>query len=402
MNRAIIMLTLSGRIGGVERRYINLFRYLSRIKKTEYHLVINYNLYKKFINELEGLSNIHVLNFDRIYRVPEIKKPTDTNFAKNKYNRPYWINFLGRTKYVIKLIFSWIQFSCLLIPIFFKYKFKTVYGVWTGGIWTWIYKYIFKFRFCYAFMDSNYDSLDKAFHKFFDSEYWVLRNADLVDCLSPKIAEDLKNRIRFRKKTQICVTPNSFIDYTNYYPAEKKENALVFLSRLYPKKNPMLLLKAVNILKENDEIPEDFEVKILGEGPEEICLNNYIEEKELKCIKLLGLEDKPWKHLQKSKVFVSLQENDNYPSQSLIEAMACENAIIATDVGNTQLLVSDNEGILINKDAEELANAISLLFQNNSLLEKLGKNARNKVITTHTINNFSDHFLKITSNDKTP
>jgi glycosyltransferase involved in cell wall biosynthesis len=105
----------------------------------------------------------------------------------------------------------------------------------------------------------------------------------------------------------------------------------------------------------------------------------------------------PWKYLRKSKVFVSIQQFNNYPSQSLIEAMACENAIIASDVGETRLLVTENEGILVGLNPQEIAEAIFKLFSTKGLIEKLGSNARKKVIKDHTVEKFAEYFYSITN-----
>ena len=51
--------------------------------------------------------------------------------------------------------------------------------------------------------------------------------------------------------------------------------------------------------------------------------------------------------LNRTAINVQLQEDDNYPSQSLLEGMASGNAIVATDVGLTRRLVDESNGILI-------------------------------------------------------
>ena len=86
------------------------------------------------------------------------------------------------------------------------------------------------------------------------------------------------------------------------------------------------------------------------------------------------------KYLKQSKIFISIQKDNNYPSQSLLEAMACENAIIASDVGETRKLVTENEGILVPLSAEKIADAIQFLLENPAECERLGKNARKKGI----------------------
>ncbi|MBK7498974.1 MAG: glycosyltransferase family 4 protein [Ignavibacteriales bacterium] len=117
-----------------------------------------------------------------------------------------------------------------------------------------------------------------------------------------------------------------------------------FAARLTKIKNPELLLKAVLIMKEQKF--NDFKVYFLGEG---ILLQKLINEAiELKLDNVFfegGVSDTA-KYLSKCKIFISIQNDNNYPSQSLLEAMACENAIIASDVGETRKLVSEDEGFL--------------------------------------------------------
>ncbi len=79
--------------------------------------------------------------------------------------------------------------------------------------------------------------------------------------------------------------------------------------------------------------------------------------------------------------------------------MACENAIIASDVGETRLLVTEDEGILVNLNADEIANAIYKLFSSNELAERLAKNARKKAIENHNIEKFADYFYSINEKD---
>lgn len=95
-------------------------------------------------------------------------------------------------------------------------------------------------------------------------------------------------------------------------------------------------------------------------------------------------------------IFYSIQKDNNYPSQSLMEAMACENAIIASDVGETRRLVTEDEGILVPLSAEKIADAIQFLLSNPAECYKFGTNARKKVLNEHSIENFSNYFFEIT------
>ena len=64
-----------------------------------------------------------------------------------------------------------------------------------------------------------------------------------------------------------------------------------------------------------------------------------------------------------------------------IEAMAMKKPVITSTMGWTKELIIDNEsGFLVDpKNHEEFANAINTIFENVSLLENIGNNARNRV-----------------------
>ena len=80
-------------------------------------------------------------------------------------------------------------------------------------------------------------------------------------------------------------------------------------------------------------------------------------------------------------VFVQPSRHDGMPN-ALLEAMACEKAVIATPVGGILDVVKDGEnGILIPvNDGDALANAIHEVLSNVELCSRLGKAARQTVI----------------------
>ena len=63
-------------------------------------------------------------------------------------------------------------------------------------------------------------------------------------------------------------------------------------------------------------------------------------------------------------------------SLSCLEAMACGNAVISTNIGGlTNLVIDGYNGLLINPDKEELKQAISKLVENEALRKELATNA---------------------------
>lgn len=94
--------------------------------------------------------------------------------------------------------------------------------------------------------------------------------------------------------------------------------------------------------------------------------------------------------LRRSYIFLSLQDFDNYPSQSLIEAMVNGCTVIATDFGETRKLVQTSNGnILIDKDITQLSEAIESLLTKESLVNYGNFQF---ILDNHTLEKYSEYF----------
>ncbi len=87
-------------------------------------------------------------------------------------------------------------------------------------------------------------------------------------------------------------------------------------------------------------------------------------------------------------VFVHPSIHDGMPN-AILEAMACERAIIATPAGGTKDMIEDGKnGMLVNiNDEDMLAEKILELLDNPEKRENLGKSARESVIKKFTLAN---------------
>jgi glycosyltransferase involved in cell wall biosynthesis len=84
-------------------------------------------------------------------------------------------------------------------------------------------------------------------------------------------------------------------------------------------------------------------------------------------------------------VFVHPSLRDGLPN-ALLEAMACEKAIIGTPVGGILDALTDGENgrFVRTNNPDELTGLISELFRNETLRKKLGSTARQTVIDRFT------------------
>ena len=403
MNKIILLINIPGSyVGGAQKRYLSLFNYICE-KRKDYYLVINNKLYLTLLNNkvLKSYDNVKIIKLfgeNKLDAINNLHVSNEESFAIDSNKKKSRIRlFLGGKKMFLKSIITWITFVPKFRKILRELNCKIVYSIWTGGIFAWPLKNIFKFKLIYSYNDSTVEIIDKSIYEIFNySEYRVLKNADKIDFLSPSIVELYKKKIGAIEDERITITPNSFIDYENYFSESPKENNVIFLSRLWPKKNPLLFLQSINIFNQKYHGFTKINFYIIGEGGLENEIKEYITDNKLTNTCFIGKTLEPWKYLRKSKVFVSIQQVNNYPSQSLIEAMACENAIIASDVGETRLIVTENEGILVSLNPDSIADATYKLFSKEGLIEKLGANARKKVIDNHTVEKFAEYFYSIT------
>ena len=400
----MVLINLAGIYkGGAQRRYLALFNYLQHNNHNEFNLLLNDSLYDACFRD--GI----LTKKNNVMRVPinygkKANSSNDSNILTSKLNtqissKPFFLihQFLGQISSFIKHFYGWIGYAYHLFKIIRVNNIKVIYGIFTGGVWSWPIAKILGIDMIYSYNDASASMVENNFLKLFNTEYYALKYSNKIDFLSEGIIYKLGEKKIKVKEDRIFISPNSFILYENFLPSDNKKNKLVFSARLTHYKNPHLVLEAVSILKKRNF--QNFDVHFLGEG---ILLQNLIAQKTLQNLDNVFFEGSVIDtalFLRESKIFISIQSDNNYPSQALLEAMACENAIIASDVGETRKLVNENEGVLVSLDALSIAEAIQFLISNPDECERLGKNARKKALVNHNIEKYANYFFEITNTD---
>ncbi len=102
------------------------------------------------------------------------------------------------------------------------------------------------------------------------------------------------------------------------------------------------------------------------------------------------------KYLANADVFVLASHAEGLPN-SLMEAMSCGIASIASNVGSVSDLIIDGEtGILIEKKAvADLASGLTRLIRNKDLRDKFSVNGKSIIMNNHSIHNAVSNFKKI-------
>jgi len=146
---------------------------------------------------------------------------------------------------------------------------------------------------------------------------------------------------------------------------------LALLSRLEPVKRVDDFFRVVDILKQNNI---DVSCVIAGTGPLEDSLKNQLVEMQLSdCINMVGFTDHPHGLIAASDIVVLCSEKEGIP-RALMEAMALQKPVVATDVlGTQELVVNGKTGFLLALgDLDAMADKIRTLSNNSDFRLKMG------------------------------
>lgn len=133
-------------------------------------------------------------------------------------------------------------------------------------------------------------------------------------------------------------------------------SVILAVGRFNKQKNYPNLLNAIRILKETANLP--FKLLIAGDGELREHIEALIEDLNLKDdIILLGRRSDIPKLMSACDVFVLSSDYEGLPTV-LIEAMACQAQIVATDVSGVKEIVDIYGQVVPTNDSESLSNAI--------------------------------------------
>ena len=204
-----------------------------------------------------------------------------------------------------------------------------------------------------------------------------IRRFHRIDCLSDQPKSLLEKYFPHVSGESIRVAPCSFSDYSNAKPQRNRDLDVVMMARFVSG-------KGYDLLKEIESISDLYSLHCFGSGPLSVNIDSAI----------VSFAPDPFEVLGRSKVFLSLQSVNNYPSQSVLEAMASGCAIIATDVGETRKFLDGDCAVLIPYDANALRVAIETLMKDEPLRDRLGARARERVMQEHTVERYAKYFLE--------
>jgi glycosyltransferase involved in cell wall biosynthesis len=153
----------------------------------------------------------------------------------------------------------------------------------------------------------------------------------------------------------------------------------------------LYLTAAKEILKEFPEV----KFHLLGEGTLVNEINSFISANKLEKNINFKFHKNPPGIFAETSVLVSLQTGTNYPSQSVLEAMGCGNAVIASNTGDTDLFINNSNGMLVELNTESLVSALKKLIKDPLLAKQMGLAGKELAEKNHTIEKASAYYLEL-------
>ena len=166
--------------------------------------------------------------------------------------------------------------------------------------------------------------------------------------------------------------PNA-IDIDGLPKSEKKmyDKQIIYVGRLSKEKGILELLTTMK------ELPSYIDLLIIGNGPEEETVKQASKQENIHYLGYLPPEQTiPLVRGSDILIQPSLIEGI---STSILEAMACQTVIIATNVGGNKEILSDQTTGILIQNHSEILKTLDELYSDPQLRESIIKNAFNEV-----------------------
>jgi glycosyltransferase involved in cell wall biosynthesis len=334
-----------GKVGGVERFFIKFYNWASE-NKPEARIVLITN--KQAFSNLQYL--VKVSNIDQVILLPVLSNRFK-NVVESFVLLVYCI--LNRIK-VIQIA----NFDKHSDALFFIFKYKLIRMIANVKL----IATVVDCEIPYAFtLKSNKK------HKSYLDRYSLLFNNSYLDAVITWYSEFqdwvFKSKMFIRDVEVFQIRTRFTIPVLPIVPFKEKENIIIWAGRLVEQKRPFLFLEAIKRIKRiNPLLLTNWKVRMIGFGELKEQIIDFVAENDLTATIALPESIHLDNEFQKSKLFVSTQAFENYPSQTMNEAMIYGNALVAFNLGDTKLFLNDGvNGVFSEGESvESLADAITI------------------------------------------
>ena len=166
----------------------------------------------------------------------------------------------------------------------------------------------------------------------------------------------------------------------------KKDLNFVSVGRLHEQKGYDKLIKAINELKTEKLLPNNFKFRLYGNGPQKELLENLIKEYRLEDkVFLMGQVMNPYKYLKDSDIFVLSSRYEAF-GLVIVEAMTLKVPVLATENHATNKMIKHKYNGYITKNSYDgIYDGLKYLIENREEIEKYKQNLHNYKYDNSTI-----------------
>lgn len=223
---------------------------------------------------------------------------------------------------------------------------------------------------------------------YYPVEKWLSRYTDVLITINK---EDYARAKSF-KAGKVCYVPGVGIDLKKFNSGyvdknEKREEigvhaddfVLLSVGELIPRKNHEVVIRALSVLKQRDNL-NHIEYVICGRGAYEADLKKLAEGLDVADhVHFLGYRNDISEICNCADLFVFMSHQEELPV-ALMEAMACGLPVVCSNIrGNTDLIEDGVTGLIANNTPEEVAEAISEMKNNTALRNRVASAALHKI-----------------------
>ena len=155
------------------------------------------------------------------------------------------------------------------------------------------------------------------------------------------------------------------------YKRDLSRQLLVSVGGLFPVKNFISLLEACRNLRDKIQ----FDLWIIGDGPQRNELELYIKTNNLSNVKLLGFQSNPYSIIKQADLFVSSSTSETY-GLAIQEALILEVPVIAVKNPGIIEALNPEFGILVDNSIDDISKAIFKLLSNPEETKKYKKSIK--------------------------
>lgn len=241
--------------------------------------------------------------------------------------------------------------------------------------------------------------------EYFEQSTKYEKYIDMFVSDNQKVAQHYQRLLNENKPVRVI--PNGINCFDEFSPqlfnreARRKELgiasddlAVFFVGRLSPEKNPDVFLRAAAAVLEKGVKHVQF--FMIGDGPMRPEIDALLGEIDDKRVHYLGYQSKVAQFLSAADIFVLPSAIEGFPL-SILEAMAMETVVIASDVGAVAQVVESGKGgfVITPGSAKEIVALITKLLKDCKLMTSMKHVARDEVETKYSNIKLGENYRRL-------